>query len=79
MQEEEYTFVTIDDTDTLLSEAVVIDMDSDDGLWGAVVIDESIDNSDFITLADDTIMLSDADMIDSYTSDISDMDILIMI
>ncbi|MDR1918998.1 MAG: hypothetical protein LBQ65_05045 [Tannerellaceae bacterium] len=54
-------------------------MDSDDGLWGAVVIDESIDNSDFITLADDTIMLSDADMIDSYTSDISDMDILIMI
>ncbi|MDR2118127.1 MAG: hypothetical protein LBP25_01125 [Tannerellaceae bacterium] len=79
MQEEEYTFVTIDDTDFELSDAVVIDMDSDDGLTGAVVIDDGVDNSDFITLSDDTIMLSDADMNDSYSSDISDMDISIMI
>ncbi|MDR1646364.1 MAG: hypothetical protein LBS05_11220 [Tannerellaceae bacterium] len=67
MKEEEYTFVTIDDTDSLLSDAVVIDMDNDDAAI------------DFITLSDDTIMLSDADMIDAYSSDISDMDIAIMI
>jgi hypothetical protein len=58
---------------------VVIDMDDSDDLMGAVVIDEGMDGSDFITLSDDTIMLSDADMIDSYFSDISDMDISIMI
>jgi hypothetical protein len=79
MQEEEYTFVTIDDTDSLFSDAVVIDMDSDDSLSGIIVMDESADTPDFITLSDDTIMLSDADMIDSYTSDISDIDISIMI
>jgi hypothetical protein len=79
MQEEEYTFVTIDSDDSLFPDAVVIDMDSSDDLAGIVTIDESMDNSDFITLADDTIMLSDADMIDAYSSDISDMDISIMI
>jgi hypothetical protein len=78
MQEEEYTFVTIDSDDSLFPDAVVIDMDGNDDLAGIVTIDESID-SDFITLADDTIMLSDADMIDAYSSDISDMDISIMI
>jgi len=77
--QEEYTFVTIDSDDSLFSDAVVIDMDNDNDLEGIVTIDESIDNSDFITLADDTIMLSDADMIDTYASDISDMDISIMI
>jgi hypothetical protein len=79
MQEEEYTFVTIDSDDSLFADAVVIDMDSSDDLAGIVTIDESMDSSDFITLADDTIMLSDADMIDTYSSDISDMDISIMI
>ncbi|MDR0748090.1 MAG: hypothetical protein LBF62_00785 [Tannerellaceae bacterium] len=79
MQEEEYTFVTIDSDDSLFPDAVVIDMDSNDDLEGIVTIDESMDASDFITLADDTIMLSDADMIDTYSSDISDMDISIMI
>jgi hypothetical protein len=79
MQEKEYTFVTIDDTDSLLSDAIVVDMDSDDGLSGIVVVDDDIDSPDFITLSDDTIMLSDADMIDEYSSDISDIDISIMI
>ncbi|MDR1403844.1 MAG: hypothetical protein LBJ60_09115 [Tannerellaceae bacterium] len=81
MQEEEYTFVTIDSDDFMFPDAVVIDMDMDNGdeLDGIVTIDESMNNSDFITLADDTIMLSDADMIDTYSSDISDMDISIMI
>jgi hypothetical protein len=79
MQEEEYTFVTIDDTDSLMSDAVVIDMDNDDSLSGIIVADESMDSPDFITLSGDTIMLSDADTIDSYSSDISDIDISIMI
>ncbi|MDR1556497.1 MAG: hypothetical protein LBS88_05630 [Tannerellaceae bacterium] len=79
MQEEEYTFVTIDDADSLFSDVVVIDMDNDDNLAGVIVIDESMDSPDFISLSDDTIMLSDADMIDSYSSDISDIDISIMI
>ncbi|MDR3142174.1 MAG: hypothetical protein LBU37_10680 [Tannerellaceae bacterium] len=77
MQAEEYTFVTIDDTDSQFSDAVVIDMDNDDNLSGIVFMDE--DAPDFITLSDDTVMLSDADMIDSYSSDISDIDISIMI
>ncbi|GHV49709.1 hypothetical protein FACS1894181_09280 [Bacteroidia bacterium] len=79
MQEDEYTFVTIDDNDSFLSDAVVIDFDSDSDMMGVVVIDEGMDCSDFITLSDDTIMLSDADMIDSYSSDISDMDISIIL
>lgn len=81
MHEEDYTFVTIDDNeDGLYSDAVVVDMDNDMDLQGAIVIDESMDMPDFITLADDTIMLSDGDMIDSsYSSDINDLDISIMI
>ena len=79
MQEEEYTFVTIDDTDSLFSDAVVIDMDRDDSLSEIIVMDESMDTPDFITLSDDTVMLSDADMIDSYSSDISDIGISIMV
>lgn len=81
MHEEDYTFVTIDDNeDGLYSDAVVVDMDNDIDLQGAIVIDESMDMPDFITLADDTIMLSDGDMIDSsYSSDINDLDISIMI
>jgi len=77
MQEDEYTFVTIDDDDSLLSDAVVIDMDSSDDLWGVVMIDEGVDASDFITLSDDTIMLSDADMIEF--GDMSDMDISFLV
>ncbi len=79
MHEEDYTFVTIDSDDTLFSDAVIVDMDSDIDLQGVVVIDESLDNPDFITISDDTIMLSDADMIDSYSSDMNDLDISIMI
>jgi hypothetical protein len=78
MQAEEYTFVTIDDTNSLMSEAVVIDMDNDEGMFEFVVIDD-MDTPDFITLSEGSVMLSDADMIDSYFSDISDPDISIII
>ncbi|MDH6306343.1 hypothetical protein M2459_000330 [Parabacteroides sp. PF5-5] len=79
MQKEEYTFVTIDSDDTLFPDAVVVDIDNDQDLQGIVMIDESMEASDFITLSDDTIMLSDADMIDTFSSDMDDLDISIMI
>ncbi len=78
MQEEEYTFVTIDSEDNLFSDAVVVDMDTDNDLEGIVIIDEGAD-TDFISLSDETIMLSDSDMIDLSLGDIGDADISIMI
>ena len=48
-------------------------------LGDAIVIDdssiESFDHSDFITLADDTVMLSDTDMMDLYSTDMDGADI----
>lgn len=69
MQEEEFNFVTIDTDDSVWTDAVVIDMDGADELWGAVTIDDAIEGSDFITISDDTAMLSDADMLDINTMD----------
>lgn len=69
MQEEEFNFVTIDTDDSVWTDAVVIDMDGADELWGAVTIDDTIDGSDFIMISDDTAMLSDADMLDINTTD----------
>lgn len=66
MQEEDYTFVTLDSDDAILTDAVIVDVDGENDLSDVVMIDESIDVSDFITLSDDTIMLSDADMLDTY-------------
>ena len=71
MQEEDYTFVTLDSDDAILTDAVIVGVDLSD----VVMIDESIDVSDFITLSDDTIMLSDADMLDTYSTDIDGSDI----
>ena len=70
MQEEDYTFVTLDSDDAILTDAVIVDVDGENDLSDVVMIDESIDVSDFITLSDDTIMLSDADMLDTYSTDI---------
>ena len=75
MQEEDYTFVTLDSDDAMLTDAVIVDVDGGNDLSDAVMIDESIDASDFITLSDDTIMLSDADMLDTYSTDIDGSDI----
>ena len=44
-----------------------------------VMIDESIEVSDFITLSDDTIMLSDADVLDTYSTEIDGSDISFLI
>lgn len=75
MQEEEYTFVTIDSDDSVWTDAVVVDVDESGGIYDAVVIDEGYEGSDFITLSDETVMLSDADMLDIYSTDMgSDSD-----
>ena len=74
MQEEDYTFVTLDSDDAILTDAVIVDVDGENDLSDVVMIDESIDVSDFITLSDDTIMLSD-DMLDTYSTDIDGSDI----
>ncbi len=75
MKEEDYTFVTVDDDagTTGWSDAVVIDLDGQEDLAGVITVDEDFQGSDFIMLADDTVMLSDADMIDISSMDM-DMD-----
>lgn len=75
MQEEDYTFVTLDSDDAMLLDAVIVDVDGGSDLLDVVMIDEDIDTSDFITLSDDTIMLSDADMQDAYSTDVDRSDI----
>ena len=77
----EYTFVTIDnDADNIQNNAVVIDIDNDGDLLAAVSIDGDAMEGDFITLADDTIMLSDSDMTDIISSDlIDDTDISVIL
>ena len=67
MQEEDYTFVTLDSDDAILTDAVIVDVDGENDLSDVVMIDESIDVSDFITLSDDTIM--------TYSTDIDGSDI----
>lgn len=77
VQEDDYTFVTIDSDDVLDSNSFIVDMSADDMLLDAVTIDDGIsaDSSDFITLADDTVMMSDSDMIDGYSIDMDGTDI----
>ena len=43
MQEEDYTFVTLDSEDTNLSEAVILDVDGENDLSDIVMIDEGIE------------------------------------
>ncbi|MDR0995107.1 MAG: hypothetical protein LBL81_02315 [Tannerella sp.] len=84
MNEDDYTFVTIDDSDPFLSDAVVIDMDDSGNMADAITIDDGslldMDGGhDFISLADDTIMLSDTDLLDAGSAnDMGDWDISIL-
>ncbi|MCC8135000.1 MAG: hypothetical protein LIP04_16520 [Tannerellaceae bacterium] len=80
MKADDYDFVIIDDSNDLdLSDAVMVDMGNDNDLEGIVMIDESMENADFITLANDTVMLSNSDMIDVYSTDIDDVGISFMV
>lgn len=75
MQEEDYTFVTLDGDDAILTDAIVVDVNEGNDLSDIVMIDDNSDISDFITLSDDTVMLSDADVLDTYSTDMDGMDI----
>ena len=75
MQEEDYSFVTLDNEDDQLTNAIVVDVDSDASLGDFVMLDDDANGDDFITLSDDTIMLSDADLLDIYSTDIDGTDI----
>lgn len=80
MQEEEYTFVTLDSDDSVFSDAVVVDVDGGNDLSDVVVIDnDSMDISDFITISDDTIILSDTDVHDTFLTDFDGADISFML
>ena len=76
MQEEEYTFVTLDSTDAMPADAVLVDVDN-----GAMELSDAIwvDDTDFITLADDTEMLSDVDTLDMTDTDMFDADITFLV
>jgi hypothetical protein len=73
MKEDDYTFVTIDETDSSFDGAVVIDIDNDFYMDGAVTIDDNMDNADFITMSDDTVML-DIDCGSFDSGDFCDLD-----
>ncbi len=75
MQEDDYTFVTLDSDDIMMSDAVIVDVDGENDMAEAVMIDEGVDTSDFITLSDDTDMFGNGEMLDTYSTDIDGSDI----
>ena len=84
MQEEEYTFLTLDGNEAMPADAVLVDVDKlDADLSEAVMVDDmdfvEVEHEDFITLADDTVMLSDVDTLDLTTTDMNDADITFIV
>ena len=84
MQEEEYTFVTLDGNEAMPADAVLVDVDNlDANLNEAIAVDEAdfveVEHQDFITLADDTVMLSDVDTMDMTVTDMNDGDITFIV
>lgn len=71
---EQDAFVTIDNE---MDDAVLIDLD-DTLDSNFVMIDESLDDTDFISLSDDVEIASDHDIID-ITSGMDDMDVSIIL
>ena len=79
---EEYTFVTLDNDMVTTGDAVFVDIDDTVNTeMDFVQIDDSFDiigeSSDFIIM-DDVDMITDMD-IDSYSSDISEVDVSIIL
>ena len=71
MHENDYTFVTIDNEEDapLLSDAVVEDVDGNDGILDAVMLDDvPVDGTDFITLSDDSVVMPDSDDVSDFIS-----------
>ena len=84
MQEEEYTFVTLDGNEAMPADTVLVDVDNlDANLSEAIAVDEAnfveVEHQDFITLADDTVMLSDVDTMDMTVTDMNDADITFIV
>lgn len=71
MHENDYAFVTIDNEEDapLLSDAVVVDVDGNDGILDAVMLDDvPVDGTDFITLSDDSVVMPDSDDVSDFIS-----------
>ena len=71
MHENDYTFVTIDNEEDapLLSDDVVVDVDGNDGILDAVMLDDvPVDGTDFITLSDDSVVMPDSDDVSDFIS-----------
>lgn len=82
MQENDYTFVTLDSPEEapLLADAVVVDVDGDDGILDAVMLDDvQADSMDFITMSDDSVMGWDAGMDSNLSIEVEGADILFII
>ena len=78
MQENDYTFVTLDSPEEapLLADAVVVDVDGDDGILDAVMLDDvQADSMDFITMSDDSVMGWDAGMDSNLSIEVEVADI----
>ena len=70
----EHTFVTVDNN---LDEVVLIDV-NETPVSDFVMVDEMLDDTDFITLSDDVEIASDEDIID-ITSGMDDADVSIIL
>lgn len=82
MQENDYTFVTLDSPEEapLLADAVVVDVDGDDGILDAVMLDDvQADSMDFITMSDDSVMGCDAGMDSNLSIEVEGADISFII
>lgn len=82
MQENDYTFVTLDSPEEapLLADAVVVDVDGDDGILDAVMLDDvQADSMDFITISDDSVMGWDAGMDSNLSIEVEGADISFII
>lgn len=82
MQENNYTFVTLDSPEEapLLADAVVVDVDGDDGILDAVMLDDvQADSMDFITMSDDSVMGWDAGMDSNLSIEVEGADISFII
>lgn len=82
MQENDYTFVTLDSPEEapLLADAVVVDVDEDDGILDAVMLDDvQADSMDFITMSDDSVMGWDAGMDSNLSIEVEGADISFII
>ena len=82
MQENDYTFVTLDSPEEapLLADAVGVDVDGDDGILDAVMLDDvQADSMDFITMSDDSVMGWDAGMDSNLSIEVEGADISFII